>query len=92
MRKKMSNKKELLLSGFHSILDATNLGSTLYPIMSLCPYNYHGYDVTTKSCPVCGQGKLYQMDRLKEDRVACAGWVHPEYGPLSCETYAGLLL
>ena len=72
--KKMSNKKELLLNDFHSILDATNLDSTPYPIMSLCPYNYHGYDVTTKSCPVCGQGKLYQMDRLKEDRVACAGW------------------
>ena len=57
------------------------------PIMLSCPHRYDSYDITTKNCPICGQGKLYQTDRLDEGKQACAGWVHPKHGPLSCESY-----
>lgn len=52
-----------------------------------CPKNYNGYDQRNDNCPICGQAKLYQVDHYNEDRSACAGWVHPLYGPMSCESY-----
>ena len=55
-----------------------------------CPKNYYAYDQTTRDCSVCGQAKLYQRCHQYEDRAACAGWVHPMFGPLSCEAYVEL--
>ena len=55
-----------------------------------CPKNYDAYDISNLTCSICGQGKLYQEDRLDKTKSACAGWVHPEHGPLSCESYSNL--
>ena len=52
------------------------------------PRDYGSYDVRNDSCPICGQGKLYQVDRYTDNQSACAGWNHPDYGPVSCISYA----
>jgi len=56
----------------------------------ICPKEYSSYDQRNDKCPICGQAKLYQMDRLNDDLEsntgACAGWMH-DYGPVSCVSY-----
>ena len=85
-------KKEILITplSFLALNEVAGIAMEKEEIMKLCPYRYEAYDITNKDCPVCGQGKLYQADRLCKGKLACAGWVHPVYGPLSCESYAGL--
>ena len=52
-----------------------------------CPDIYMAYDMTSYDCIHCGHAKLYTSCRYYEDRAACNGWVHSQYGPVSCKGY-----
>lgn len=58
----------------------------------VCPKRYDAYDQRNDDCKICGEAKLYQADRHEQfphnNEGACAGWVHPLHGPLSCISYA----
>ena len=55
------------------------------------PKDYSSYDQTNETCEICGEAKLYQTDHYTDKGQACAGWVHPKHGPVSCVSYGKIL-
>lgn len=62
-----------------------------------CPRNYGSYDIMTKDCEHCKQGKQYQTCRHQGEnclQLACAGWMNNFFdtdkngeGPHCCNCY-----
>lgn len=62
-----------------------------------CPKNYGSYDMMTKNCPDCKEGKQYQSCRHSGENCkghACGGWMSGFYddhpiapGPHCCTCY-----
>ena len=55
------------------------------------PKDYGSYDQTCETCPICGEAKLYQSDHYTDVGQACAGWIHPKHGPVSCVSYVEII-
>lgn len=49
-----------------------------------CPKRYDAYDVMGPECPACNQGYLYQVCRVGNDHLACAGWLDKDTNEPSC--------